>query len=226
MSEFDELYSQNPDYFGAEPHPLLKQFAGQIPAGGRVLDIGVGQGRNALPLARLGVPVIGIDTSATSIQLVREMAGRENLPVTLWHGSYMDYQPDEPLAAVACFGLLQILPRHAIASLLFRLQQWTQPGGLLFLTTWHVDDPDYDRVRDSWQEVNRHSFRHTDGRFRTFLGRGEILDLLIGWRVIHLWEGLGPEHRHADGPAERHGEVEVVAVKLDRAELERRLRTR
>lgn len=226
MSEFDELYGQNPDYFGAEPHPLLEQFAGQIPAGGRVLDIGVGQGRNALPLARLGVPVIGIDTSATSIRLVREMSGRENLPVTLWHGSYMDFQPDEPLAGVACFGLLQILPRHAIASLLFRLQQWTQPGGLLFLTTWHVDDPDYDRVRDSWQEVHRHSFRHADGRFRTFLGRGEILDLLIGWRVIHLWEGLGPEHRHADGPVERHGEVEVVAVKLDPAELERRLRTR
>jgi SAM-dependent methyltransferase len=226
MSEFDSLYSQNPDFFGSDPHPLLTQFGNQIPTNGRVLDIGTGQGRNALPLARLGLQVTGIDTSGTSIQIVRETAERENLPVSLWQGSFMDYQPDAPFVAIACFGLFQILPRQTIASLLYRLQEWTQPGGLLFLTAWHVDDPDYDRVHDSWQEVNRHSFRDIDGRCRTYLGRGEVLDLLLGWRVIHLWEGLGPEHRHADGPVERHGDVEVVAEKLDLEELERILRSR
>ena len=28
--------------------------------------------------------------------------------------------------------------------------------------------------------------------------------------AVHLWEGLGPEHRHGDGSPERHGKVEAV----------------
>ena len=32
-------------YFGAEPSPLLDRFRKQIPAGAKVLDLGVGQGR-------------------------------------------------------------------------------------------------------------------------------------------------------------------------------------
>ena len=64
MKHFDELYRETPDFFGSEPSRLLAQFHHLIPADGFVLDIGVGQGRNALFLARKGVSVEGIDLSA------------------------------------------------------------------------------------------------------------------------------------------------------------------
>ena len=48
---YDVAYSQ-PDWFGARESHLLERYAAQIPDQARVLDIGIGQGRNALPLAR------------------------------------------------------------------------------------------------------------------------------------------------------------------------------
>ncbi len=213
MSDYDLKYNQDPAYFGTESSPLLERFADRLSAGCKILDIGVGQGRNALPFARLGHPVTGIDTSGVAIESTREVVQQEELPVELWHGSFLDYQPEEPLGAVLCFGLLQTLPRTLGASLLHRLRRWTQPGGLVFLTTWHVDDPSFNRINETWDKVSRHSFRSKDGDYRTFLARGEILDLMLGWQLIHHWEGLGPEHMHGDGPTERHGTVEVVAIK-------------
>jgi 2-polyprenyl-3-methyl-5-hydroxy-6-metoxy-1,4-benzoquinol methylase len=212
MSEYDQQYGQVPNYFGSEPSPLLERFVDRIPAGSKVLDIGVGQGRHAIYLARQDHSVVGIDTSQVAIETVRQIATHENLPVELWHGSFLDYLPDESFGAVLCFGLLQTLPRTLGASLLHRMREWTQPGGIVFLTAWHVDDPSYNRIDETWDRVSRHSFRSSDGEYRTFLARSEILDLMIGWRLIHHWEGLGPEHRHGDNPPEQHGVVEIVAV--------------
>jgi len=61
--DYEDAY-RTPDWFGSAPHPLLERFAARLPAGARVLDIGSGQGRHALPLARRGCRVTGLDTSA------------------------------------------------------------------------------------------------------------------------------------------------------------------
>ncbi len=54
MGEDYNATYQQADYFGVEASPLLAKYAEWIPAGARVLDIGAGQGRNTLPLARSG----------------------------------------------------------------------------------------------------------------------------------------------------------------------------
>ena len=215
MRDYDRTYRETGDYFGAEPSELLDLFGERIPPGSRILDVGIGQGRNALPLARQGYRVTGIDTSAVAIATVRELAGRENLDLELRQGDFLDYAPDDDtgFGAVLAFGLLQTLSRRDGASLLHRFRAWIRPGGLLFVTAWHVDDPGYALTSAGWARAGLHSFRTDDGEHRTFLARGEILDLMLGWSVVHHWEGIGPVHRHGDGAAERHGLVELVAIK-------------
>jgi SAM-dependent methyltransferase len=214
VESYDGTYAQHSDYFGTRASRLLERYAQLLPAGARVLDIGVGQGRNALGLAERGCRVTGIDTSATALEQVREQAGAASLEIELWHGDFIDYDPPETFDAVLCFGLLQTLDRRAGASLVHRWYAWTRPGGALFVTAWHVDDPRFPELVESWERTGLHSFRGPEGENRLFLARGEILDLLLGWRVVHHWEGLGAEHRHGDGPVQRHGDVEAVAVRL------------
>src|SRR6476620_995809 len=43
-------------------------------AGGPVLELGVGTGRIAVPVASAGVPVLGVDTSAGMLAVAREHA--------------------------------------------------------------------------------------------------------------------------------------------------------
>ena len=50
---------------------------------GRALELGIGTGRIALPLARRGVPVHGIDMSRAMVARPRAKPGGDAIPVTI-----------------------------------------------------------------------------------------------------------------------------------------------
>jgi SAM-dependent methyltransferase len=58
---------------------LLVELAGS----GRALELGIGTGRIALPLAARGVPVIGIDASVKMVEKLREKPGGGDIPVVI-----------------------------------------------------------------------------------------------------------------------------------------------
>lgn len=211
MSDYDSDYQRIPQLFGAEPSPLLQKHTALLPKSARVLDIGVGQGRNALPLTELGHRVIGIDPSAVAIDALKQECRERGQSIELWQGSVFDYQSaDASLDAVLLFGLLQILPPEQIDDLLARIDCWAAPQALLFITAWHVGDPSYPAIQASWSRIGSESFQRDDGEVRSFFRPGELAQRFAHWHVVHHWEGLGPEHRHGDGPTERHGDIELV----------------
>ena len=208
--DYDATYKQA-DYFGAAPSELLEKYADWIPAGARVLDIGAGQGRNTLPLARSGCQVTALDPSAVALAAVAKRAAAEDLTVEMVAQDFMDYEPTGNFDVILCFGLIQILNYQQCASLVTRLHQWLKSGGTLFLTAWHVDDPSFARMVKQWDRLGIRSFRSPDGeKHRLFLEKGEILQLFFRWQPVHHTEGMGPWHRHGDGKKERHGEIEAV----------------
>jgi len=211
MYDYDAAYASDATYFGDRPEAILDAHMGEIAPGGRVLDLGIGQGRNALPLARAGLQVTGVDPSGAAIAQVREQAAAANLDLSLVQTDFADFEPEASFDAVLCFGLLQILSRSQCASLIHRIFAWTRPGSLLLLTAWHVDDPSYERISDTWERVGLHSFRNAQGEHRTYLARGVIRNLIPGWEVLHHQEILGPVHDHGDGDEHRHGTIELVA---------------
>jgi cyclopropane fatty-acyl-phospholipid synthase-like methyltransferase len=210
MQDYDRTYAETIAYFGEEPTPLLLQHLGEIKPGGRVLDIGVGQGRNALALARAGFQVTGIDPSAEAVAQTLSNAAGAGLAVQAHSEGFQDYVAPAPFDAVLCFGLMQILSRAECASLLHRIYEWTDHGSLLLLTAWHVDDPSYERISDEWEPAGLHSFRNADGEHRTFLARGIVRNFFRGWETLHHKELLGPPHRHGDGTEHQHGEIHLA----------------
>jgi SAM-dependent methyltransferase len=58
-------------------------FLAELAGGGRALELGIGTGRLALPLARRGVPVHGIDLSRAMVARLREKPGGEDIGVTI-----------------------------------------------------------------------------------------------------------------------------------------------
>jgi len=210
---YDDAY-RTPSWFGSGPDPLLERFAGGLPGGARVLDIGAGQGRHALPLARRGCRVTGLDTSAKAVDQVNAASAEEDLACTAHLEDVFVHQPAEPYDGVLCFGLIQMLPAERVAPLTERLQRWVRKGGTLWLTAWHTDDPCCDHLSDPWHREGPRAWHDPDGdRYRFFLHPEEILDLFPGWEVLHHFEGEGPVHRHGDGPEERHGIVEAVLAR-------------
>jgi SAM-dependent methyltransferase len=55
----------------------------ELARGGRALELGIGTGRVALPLARRGVPVCGIDLSRAMVARLRAKPGGDKISVTI-----------------------------------------------------------------------------------------------------------------------------------------------
>ncbi|WP_331730259.1 class I SAM-dependent methyltransferase (plasmid) [Kitasatospora sp. NBC_00070] len=55
----------------------------ELAGGGRALELGIGTGRIALPLARRGVPVHGIELSRAMVQRMRAKPGGEEIGVSI-----------------------------------------------------------------------------------------------------------------------------------------------
>jgi SAM-dependent methyltransferase len=84
---------------------FLSSFAGSGP----VLELGIGTGRVALPLAAAGVEVHGIDASAAMVERMRAKPGGDAIPVTI--GDFRDFALDAAFTLIyvpfnTFFGLL------------------------------------------------------------------------------------------------------------------------
>src|SRR5918995_3858538 len=77
---FDERYGYQAD--PAVVGPMVELLA-ELAGGGRALELGIGTGRIALPLARRGVPVHGIDLSEAMVAKLRAKPGAEQVTVTI-----------------------------------------------------------------------------------------------------------------------------------------------
>lgn len=86
MSTYDSYY-QTENFFG-DPYPELLIFLGKYMESAdsahpvTLLDVGCGQGRNALASARMGYQVKGIDISKLGIAQMLEVATKEKLSIS------------------------------------------------------------------------------------------------------------------------------------------------
>lgn len=78
MSVVYDKYYQTENLFG-EPYSELIEFFADYPKKGKVLDLGCGQGRDAIALARLGYSVTGIDDSKVGIDQMNHIGQNEGL---------------------------------------------------------------------------------------------------------------------------------------------------
>src|SRR5436305_12543618 len=101
MAEYD-VWAPDYDDWAAEMTedvPFYVDLAHE--AGEPIVELGVGTGRVAIPIAReTGKRVIGIDTSPAMLAVGRERAG--DLPVEFREGDFRDFTVEEPVDLVIC----------------------------------------------------------------------------------------------------------------------------
>jgi len=79
-----ESYDQlEADMFERAVLDPMVDFLAELAGDGSALELGIGTGRVALPLARRGVRVAGIDLSAAMVARLREKPGGVDIPVTI-----------------------------------------------------------------------------------------------------------------------------------------------
>lgn len=103
---------REPPLFGLYPDAKIMDFTRKFanPSQVKILDIGAGNGRNTLPLARLGYGVDAIELTPNFVQQLRTEIERENLPVKVIEGDILN-----PLISLDCGGYQFIIASEVVS---------------------------------------------------------------------------------------------------------------
>jgi SAM-dependent methyltransferase len=115
----------------------------ELAGGGRALELGIGTGRIALPLARRGVPVHGIDVSRAMVARLRAKPGGEAVGITI--GDFAATRAEGTFSvAYLVFNTIMNLTAQAAQVACFRnVADHLEPGGCFVI---EVAVPDLRRL--------------------------------------------------------------------------------
>ncbi len=115
--DYDKLYRESPHALGEPTKDFVDFFKGYTQTNAKVLDIGCGQGRDALFIARLGHHVTGVDLSPAAIADLQKDADREELGIDGVVADVTTYKPTGMFDVLLIDRTLHMLdadPRHDV----------------------------------------------------------------------------------------------------------------
>jgi SAM-dependent methyltransferase len=230
-ASYDEAAAE---MFAPEVVDPAVEFLAGLAEGGSALELGIGTGRIALPLARRGVEVHGLDLSPGMVAQLREKPGGEEIPVTIgdmattrvegvfslayvvWN-SIMNLRTQE--GQVACFrnAAAHLAPqgRFVVEIMLPELER-LGPGETFLafdVSLEHLGFDEYDVVD---QLLTSHHYYPERGGYETFPGRyiwPAELDLMARLAGLSLHERWGGWRREPFTSASR-SHVSVYEKKI------------
>ncbi len=135
---WDQRYAGDQLAYGDTPNDFLRRMAERLPKSGRALDIGAGEGRNALFLASLGLDVLAVDQSEVGMRKAQRLADARNLTLRAQAVNLQDFVADADWFGVVS-SIFVHLPAPLRAAVHHRVGSWLKPGGVFVLEAYAPD---------------------------------------------------------------------------------------
>ena len=117
---------------------FLDELAARLPAGGRVLDLGCGNGEKISRLAA-DFELVAVDISEEQLRLARPRLPEATLVAEDF--SRLDFEDHSFDAVTALYSVVHV-PRDEHRDLFGRIARWLKPGGFFLASLSHVGGPD------------------------------------------------------------------------------------
>ena len=162
-----------------------------------MLDLGCGDGRNALFLAESGFDVTAVDTSAAGIEKLQHLADARGLSIRTEIRDMRTYDFKTTYDLIIVHGSLHLIEREYWVPLLNEIKSYTNLGGYNVIAVFTDRIPPPDDLRDL-----------AVGLFR----EEELFEFYEDWRT-QLRQSYVLEDQHPGGLKHRHPINKVVARK-------------
>ncbi len=189
--QYDERYSSEAVYWGTIPsaacYEILKLMPPDQPL--RLLDIGCGEGRNALFFARNGYVVDAFDISQEGVEKTKHLAENIEVNINIFKASVTDFRLTESYDILFSSAVFQCVPEAMRPELFENYKMFTNPGGLNVFSVF-VSKPFITRAPDG--DANSYHWKS-----------GELLTHYHDWLIESCSEEIfncmssGVPHRHA-----------------------------
>lgn len=203
---YDELPTHPPDVDAAAA--FLADLAGPGPA----LELAIGTGRLALPLADRGVAVSGIDASEAMVAKLRAKPGGERIPVAI--GDFADVPVDGRFALICVVynTLFALLDLDAQRRCFERVADHLAPGGRFVVEAFVPDPTRFERDQHvEVRHVGDDAVLLSVSRHDAATQRVESLLVRLGNDSIRTW----PVHIRYSYPSELDLMAEAAGLLLE-----------
>jgi len=188
---YDVRYDGETYYWGVKPSltcfEVLKRMPPDRPL--RLLDIGCGEGRNAIFFARNGYHVTAFDLSERGVEKTKRLAEQASVPITVFQSDLNEFRLEEEFDIIFSTGVLHYIPPALRAEIFGNYRLHTNSNGLNVFSVL-VHKPFTPPAPDA--EPNAHLFTS-----------GELFTHYADWRIEHCTEEIfdcmssGVSHQHA-----------------------------
>ena len=179
---FLEFYCEPKDYFPKKynSNPVHSEVleAMESLSPGKVLDLGCGQGRNALFLAQHGFEVTAVDQNELALEILQSIVEQEDLEMTVGLYDINSANLKQSYDLIVSTVVLMFLQADRIPAIIRNMQDQTNPGGYNLIVC-AMDTEDY-----PCQVPFSFTFKE-----------GELADYYKDWELVKYNENPGHLHR-------------------------------
>lgn len=195
---YDEGYARCDRFWGVEPGSLVLRWLSTPLEGLRILDVGCGDGKNALWLAARGANVMALDVSRLALDRATRQDGAGRVSWVVADAAALPFIRTPQFDVIIAYGLLHCLANEvAVHAVIDALQSLTKHGGLHLAVAFNARDQDLDRAHPGFRP--------------TLLEHHAYLRAYASWQVLEATDTLLYEsHPHNDVP-HHHSMTRIVA---------------
>ncbi len=191
MNSYDAKYGKEEYYWGKVPSKTCYRILELAPPVKemKVLDIGCGEGRNAVFLARNGYKVKGFDLSQNGLDKTEQLAKDVGVNVEVFKADVNEYLLREEYDILFSTGVLHYIPKEKRTDIFSNYKVRTNPGGYNAFSVF-VNKPFIGPAPDG--EPNAQKWLS-----------GELFGYYWDWEILYCTEEIfvcnsgGVPHKHA-----------------------------
>lgn len=148
--KYNQIYKNNENVWGSKPNELLQKIYGLVDVGLEFLDLGCGQGRDALFMLQNGFKVTAVDNSKEGIKKIREFVRTNNYPlsnINLFCEDIRTFDIEEDkYAVINAYNSLQFLPKKDALELIHKIKNAIKNKGYITISGFTVEDALYQKT--------------------------------------------------------------------------------
>lgn len=185
--DYDKKFKENFPKFPAKLDLELKRYLNLVP-GKEVLDLGIGQGRNSIPLAELGFNVTGVDYSTKCLEICKNTCNKLNLVKS--DIRTFDIEKDKYDMILSGY-VLHFLHKNDSYQIIENMKNNLKNNGIVYISVFSLEDPRFiKRSTSSDFEILDNNILHNkiNDTYVSFFSKEEILNLFSDFKTIFVSE--------------------------------------
>lgn len=175
-TNYEKWYEGDDYYWGVEPGGFLNELI-ELSASSKdkkVLDIGCGEGKDAVCMAQKGYDVTAFDLTENGIRKTIALADKRGVKLNAYVDDINTFETDEQFDIIYSTGTVQYLFDENKKEFFDKLEKITKPGGIVYINVFVEKSflelpPDWDKEEKMWRS-------------------GELFTYFADWKVERIDE--------------------------------------